>query len=76
MAYKAVFTQVSEVDAGGRMSVTFDIKRGANIVYPNLLIEGLAADITALVTNKANELSAQIREQKKIKVGDSIDITE
>lgn len=76
MPYKAVFTEVSEVDSNGRMSVTFDIKRGANVVYPNLLIEGLAEDITMLVTAKANELSAQIREQKKIKVGNSIDITE
>lgn len=76
MAYKAVFTQVSEVDSNGRMVVTFDIRKGATVLYPSITIEGLAADITTLVTNKANELSVQIREQKKLKVGDSIDITE
>ena len=76
MAYKAVFTQVSEVDSNGRMVVSFDIRKGATVLYPNFQIEGLAADIPTLVTNKANELAAQIREQKKLKVGDSIDIVE
>lgn len=76
MAYKAVFTQVSEVDSNGRMTVTFDVQKGQKVLYPSLTIEGLAADITTLVTQKATELSIQVREKNKIRVGDSIEIEE
>ena len=76
MAYKAVFTQVSEVDSNGRMVVSFDIRRGEKVLYPNLQIEGLAADIPTLVQNRANELALQIKEKNKIKVGDEIEIKE
>lgn len=76
MAYKAVFTQVSEVDSNGRMVVTFEFRKDDEVLYPDLTIEGLAAEIPLLVENRATEIALQIKEKNKIKVGDEIDITE
>ena len=76
MAYKAVFTYVSDIDVNGYMDVTFDLRRGTTVLYPGLTVNAPADQIEQVVTDKANALSDQIREGKKIKVGDSIDIQE
>ena len=76
MAYKAVITQVSSVDTSGNMTATFDLKKNSTVLYPSLECSGQADDVLDMVTEKCNELSTQIREAKKIKVGDAIDIEE
>lgn len=76
MAYKAEVTNVSAVDLSGNMTVTFKLTKGENTLYPSVEISGQADGMVTAVTEKANFLAYQIRESKKIKVGDKIDIEE
>lgn len=76
MAYKAIVTSVSDIDSSGHMEVTFELRKGSNVLYPNLVVSGQADTIAGQITEKATELSAQIREGKKIKVGDEFTVEE
>lgn len=73
-AWTAQVTQVSQVDASGRMDITVDYFQDGEVVYPNVSLSGSPESIVQTVQARGMELKNQKVQATQIRVGDVIEV--
>lgn len=74
---KAVITEVSEVDESGAIAVVYNIKdKDENLLYQDQRITGDPDLVKTHIAEKLSFFIQKKKDQKKVKVGDVINVSE
>jgi hypothetical protein len=72
--WKAKTTEISQVDSSGSITARFDVKKGANVIFPNLIINTTPATYQDDIKRKALDLVNSYNQQQAIPQSEVIDL--
>jgi hypothetical protein len=70
--YKAIITNLSELDSSGRINVRFDAFKDDELLYANLEVETLASGVEDTVRDRLGSLKQEVEAADSLSVGSEI----